>query len=155
VRWHYRDPALLWLFVPAYAIHLAEEFWAGPGLPAWIALLAGSRLPVSAFIAINAVAMILLVAGVRAATRTESAGWIVVAIATIVALNAVLHLLGSLVTGTYSPGMVSGVVVYLPLGMLTLIRAAHQQEPAAFARGAGACVVIHAIVAAVAFTATR
>jgi hypothetical protein len=155
MRWHYRDPALLWLFVPAYALHLVEELWAGPGLPAWIALLVGSRLPVPAFVAINAVAMILLIVGIRRATRTEDAGWIAVTVATIVALNAVLHLLGSIVTGTYSPGTVSGVVVYLPLGLLTLIRAAHQQDAAAFGRGVVAGLVIHAVVAALAFSATR
>jgi hypothetical protein len=29
VRWHYRDAGLLWLFVPAYLVHLAEEWFAG------------------------------------------------------------------------------------------------------------------------------
>jgi hypothetical protein len=154
MRWHYRDPLLLWLFVPAYLAHLAEEWWAGPGFPAWIAAFAGRPLPGAAFIAINATALVLLVAGIRAATRRESAGWIAVAIATVVSLNAVLHLLGSLAAGSYSPGMVTGIVIYVPLGLLTLLRASHQQSPPAFARGALAGIVIHAVVILAALAAT-
>ena len=152
-RWHYRDAALLWLFVPAYLAHLGEEFFAG--FPDWIRLIVGRPLPMTAFIAINAVALCLLIAAVRTAIRRESAGWMAVAIAAIVTLNALLHLLGSFATGTYSPGLITGVVLYLPLGQLTLLRAWHQQAPSAFARGVAVGVFIHAVVAAVAFAATR
>lgn len=155
MRWHYRDPLLLWLFVPAYLVHLAEEFWAGPGFPSWVRLIAGRTLPEAAFVAINAVALVLLLAGIRAATRRESRGWIAVAVATVATLNAVLHLLGSAATGTYSPGTISGVVVYLPLGVLTLIRAGHQQEAAAFGRGISAGLLVQLIVAALAFGFAR
>jgi hypothetical protein len=155
VRWHYRDPLLLWLFVPAYLVHLAEEYWAGPGLPAWFARILGRELPEAAFVAINGAAFVLLIAAVRAAARREAAGWIAVAVATVVSLNAVLHLLGALATASYSPGMISGVVVYLPLGLLTLIRAGHQQAPPAFARGIAAGIAFHALVIAVAYASTR
>ena len=153
MRWHYRDAALLWLFLPAYAAHLAEELLAR--FPSWIRLIVGRPLPMTAFIGINAVALLLLVAGIRAAIRRESAGWLAVAIATVVTLNALLHLIGSFVTGTYSPGLITGIVVYVPLGLLTLLRAWHQQAPGGFGRGIAAGVFIHAIVSAVAFAATR
>ena len=153
MRWHYRDAALLWLFVPAYLAHLAEEVFAG--FPEWIRLIVGRPLPMTAFIAINAVALVLLVIGIRIAIRRESAGWMAVAIAAVVALNALLHLFGSLVTGTYSPGLITGIVVYVPLGLLTLLRAWHQQASPEFARGVLAGVAIHAVVSAVAFVATR
>jgi hypothetical protein len=154
MRWHYRDALLLWLFVPAYLLHLAEEFFGGPGLPAWFALIIGRQLSQTAFLLINAVALVLLVASLRAAIRRESWGWVAVAVATLVTLNAVLHLLGSLATGTYSPGLVTGLVIYMPLGQLTLLRAWHQQPRATFARGVAAGVVIHAIVAAAAVITT-
>ena len=152
-RWHYRDAALLWLFVPAYLAHLAEEFFAG--FPYWIRLIVGRPLPMTAFLVINGVALCALIAAVRAAIRRESAGWMAVAIAAIVTLNALLHLLGSFVTGTYSPGLITAVVLYLPLGQLTLLRAWHHQPPATFVRGVAAGVFIHGIVAAVAFASTR
>lgn len=152
MRWHYRDPLLLWLFVPAYLAHLAEEWWAG--FPEWIAAFTGRPLPGEAFLAINAAALILLFAATMAATRRESAGWLAVAIATVFTLNAVLHLLGAFASASYSPGMVTGVVLYVPLGLLTLLRAWHQQLPSQFARGVAAGVAVHAVVIVVAFAAT-
>lgn len=152
MRWHYRDPLLLWLFVPAYLAHLAEEWWAG--FPEWIAAFAGRPLPGEAFLAMNAAALLLLFAATMAATRRESAGWLAVAIATVFTLNAVLHLLGAFASASYSPGMVTGVVLYVPLGLLTLLRAWHQQPPSQFARGVAAGVAVHAVVIVVAFAAT-
>jgi hypothetical protein len=155
MRWHYRDAALLWLFPPAYLAHLAEEFWAGPGLPAWFAQVAGRPLPEAAFLAINTVAFALLLAGTVAAIRREEGGWIPVAVATVVTINALLHVAGSVLTGTYSPGLITGIVFYLPLGQLLLIRALHQMEPDRFRRGVIAGVAIHAAVVILAATLTR
>ena len=59
MRWHYRDPLLVWLFIPAYALHVLEE-WIG-GFPEWVAFFAGAPLPRSAFALINAAAMFLMI----------------------------------------------------------------------------------------------
>jgi hypothetical protein len=146
MRWHYRDAALVWLFTPAYLLHLAEELWAGEGFPVWFARIVGRPLPLNAFLAINALAFVVLVAGTLAAVRRESEGWIAVAVATVVSINALLHLTGSVVTRSYSPGLITGIVLYLPLGQLLLIRALHQVEPPRFTRGVLAGVGIHAAV---------
>jgi hypothetical protein len=72
VRWHYRDAGLLWLFVPAYLVHVGEE-WFG-GFPAWIGTVVGRPLPESAFLIINGVGLVLLAGGIRAAIRAERYG---------------------------------------------------------------------------------
>jgi Protein of unknown function with HXXEE motif len=150
MRWHYRDGPLLWVFPPAYLAHLAEEVWAGPGFPEWFALVAGRPLPRGAFAAINLIAFAVLLAGIRAAIHRESAGWIAIAIASVVSLNALLHIAGSVLTGTYSPGLITGVVLYLPAGQLLLIRGLHQVEPPRFIRGvmAGIAIQIAVVIAA-------
>jgi len=153
VRWHYRDAGLLWLFVPAYLIHLAEE-WFG-GFPAWVALIVERPVPETAFVAINAVALMLVIIGLRAATQAEANGWIAVAVATIVLVNTFFHLVGAALTSSYSPGVISAVVLYVPLGSLTMIRALDQSSRAQLARGIQIGVVIHAIVFIVAFASTR
>lgn len=145
MRWHYRDPALVWLFVAAYLAHLIEEY-AG-GFPDWFARLSGAPLPVPAFLAINAVAFIVLVAVVAAVTRREACGWMAIGVATVALVNSVGHLLGSLLTGTYSPGLITGVVLYMPLGQLALIRAWHQAPPETFRRGVIAGLLAQAAVA--------
>jgi hypothetical protein len=54
--------------------------------------------------------------------RRPSRAPLVVALATIVTINATLHLGGALLTVSYSPGIVSGVVLWLPLGVSALVR---------------------------------
>jgi hypothetical protein len=153
VRWHYRDPLLLWLFLPAYLLHVIEEYLAG--FPAWFRAIAGQPLPVPAFAAINAVGITVLVTAIIAATRHERLGWIAVAIAMVAVINPLAHLVASILTATYSPGLVSGVVFWLPLGQLLLLRAWYQADGAALRRGVLAGLVVHGIVTATAFALSR
>jgi hypothetical protein len=155
VRWHYRDPLLLWLFPAAFAAHVVEESLAGETFPVWLARVAGEPLPFGAFLVINLVGVIVVAGAVGAATRRESAGWLAVAIATLVSLNALLHLAGTVVTAAYSPGLITAVVLYAPLGGLTLLRAGHQMPRAPFLSGVCAGVLAHALVSAVAFWLAR
>ena len=148
MRWQYRDPALVWLFLPAYVAHLAEEYFGG--FPEWLALTIGRPVPRADFLAINAVALVVFIIAIRAATRRESLGWLAIAIATILLVNGIAHMLGSIVTGTYSPGLITGVVLYLPLSQLALIRAWDQAPPTFFRRGVLAGLAAHAVVVAVA-----
>jgi len=153
VRWHYRDAALLWLFVPAYVLHMAEE-WFG-GFPLWIGKIVGHPLQETAYVVINGIALVLVVLGIRAAVQSERYGWVGVAIATIALINTVAHAAGAAVTGSYSPGLISAVVLYVPLGALTIMRAFDQAPRAQVTRGVVAGIVIHTIVFAVGFACAR
>lgn len=144
MRWHYRDPPLVWLLVGAYAAHVVEE-WFG-GFPQWFAVLAGRPLPADAFLTINAIALVVMAASAAAATRRESFGWLAIAIATIELVNGIAHLLGSIVTTSYSPGVITGVILYVPLAQLALLRAWGQVAHAFFWRGVAAGVLAHVIV---------
>lgn len=146
VRLHYRDPPLVWLFLAAYVAHLSEELFAGPGLPLWLARIVGQPVPMPAFIAINTAAVAAMIVGIRAAVRREEAGWVVVAIATIVLTNAIAHLIGSIITGTYSPGLITGFVLYVPLASIALLRAGYQAEGRMFQVGVMAGLLIHLLV---------
>lgn len=145
VKWHYRDPPLVWLLVASYAAHLAEEYIGG--FPEWFAVLAGRPMPRDVFVTINAVAFAAMAVAARAATRREGLGWLAIGIATILFVNGVAHLLASLATGTYSPGLITGVVLYVLLGQLALVRAWHQVPPPFFRRGVIAGPAAHAVVA--------
>lgn len=152
MTWTYREPALVWLLVASYAAHLVEEYVGG--FPEWFALIRGSPLPLEAFLAINAVGLAAMAAAARAATRREDLGWLGIGIATIVLLNGVAHLLASLVTATYSPGLLTGLVLYLPLGQFALVRAWHQAPTPCFWRGVTAGVAAHTLVTMTALALT-
>jgi hypothetical protein len=153
MRWEYRDGSLLWLFVPAYIIHVAEEWFAG--FAAWVAQFAGRPVPGDAFFAINGIALLLLIAAVRASTRNQSNGWMAIAIATIALVNTMSHAAGAVFTQSYSPGLVSAVILYVPLGTLTMIRAWDQAPATQLTRGIVAGMSLHALVFIVAFASAR
>lgn len=152
MRWHYRDAGLLWPLVAAYALHVAEE-WFG-GFPDWLQLVVGRPMPGTAFLIINAVAFVLLIAGIRSATQSERSGWIAIAVATIFLVNALAHAAGAVLTRSYAPGLISAVVLYVPLGALTMIRAVDQADRAQISRGVIAGVGIHLLVFVLAWGST-
>src|SRR3989442_14071860 len=144
MRWHYRDAALLWLFPPAYAVHVVEELVAGEGFPVWVARIVGSPLPLRGFLLLNFVGMVLLLAAVRRAIRDERSGWLAIAVGTIAAVNGIAHVLGTLITGRYSPRLILGVVLFGPRCALTLLKAGSQAHPGTLTPGvcAGATVSV-------------
>ena len=99
--------------------------------------------------------MVLAVLGIRMAVRAERFGWIAIAMATVFLINTLSHLAGSVVTGTYSPGLFSAVILYLPLASVTLIRAADQASREYVLHGVAAGALIHAAVFIVAYAATN
>jgi hypothetical protein len=148
-----RPAVMAWLLPLSYALHLLEE-WFG-GFRDWIAMFAGSPLPATAFIVINAIAMVLMIAATWASTTRTGYSWAGIAVATVLVVNALAHAFGTLVTSSYSPGLVTALLLYLPLAGLVLLRASSRADRAAFRTGVVTGFAIHALVFLVAFLSTR
>lgn len=133
----------------AYVIHLVEEVFGG--LPAWAIDVLGRGIPADRFIAINATAFVLFVAGTIGYLRFGRARWFPTALATILTANGVLHALAALYFGGYAPGVITGLVLYLPLGAIILRGARRSLTPALFKRAVVAGLLFHGLVSAVAF----
>lgn len=103
----------VWLFPLAYGLHIAEEYWLH--FPAWVSQHSGSFVSNPRFLLLNGVFWVLMVVAVVAIRARTSMAWLVVTLAAILGINAALHLLGSLVTGTWSPGSITAALLYLPL----------------------------------------
>lgn len=111
-----------WLFPATYAIHIWEEWLGGEGFPAWMARIAGVELAMGEFLLWNAVALLLMSVSIFLTLRFKSLNWLLLAYGTSFLLNALSHLVMSLYTTSYSPGLVSGLLLWLPLGALALFR---------------------------------
>ena len=111
-----------WLFPATYALHILEELWGGEGFTAWMARVAGVELAPGRFLVWNALAFLLMAAGVLLAERFRHLRWLLLAYAVAFTLNALSHLAASLYTASYSPGLFSGLLLWLPLGALALLR---------------------------------
>jgi len=133
----------LWLFPASYAIHIAEEGLAGERFYRWIGRVTGREVSPGVFAGANLAYEAAMVMIVRWARAREDASWVVPALGTITAVNGIGHLAGSVATRSYSPGTVSGVGLWAPLGLFAVLRSRQLLPRPVWRRGimAGALVL--------------
>ena len=142
-----------WLFPLSYLAHIAEEYWGG--FPAWIARFWGVESSVANFLSWNGGALVMMCVGVALALWTKSYRWLLVSFGTVVLINGFVHALASVVTWSYSPGLVTGLLLYVPLGLFTLRRARGSVNARSLRAGVIVGVVMHAAVVLLAFGFAR
>jgi Protein of unknown function with HXXEE motif len=142
-----------WLFPVSYLAHIAEEYWGG--FPAWIARFWGVESSNANFLSWNGGALVMMCVGVALVLVTKSYRWLLVSFGTVVLINAVSHLLGSVWTWSYSPGLITGLLLYVPLGLFTLLRAKRSVNARTLRAGLIVGIVMHAVVVLLAFGFAR
>src|SRR6185436_18733268 len=110
-----------WLFPVTYLIHIAEEYWGGEGYPAYILRVRGVHLSPNRFLAVQALGAVLMAAGVILARRFNFSNMMVIIMASIVLVNGLTHIATSLSNGGYNPGLISSILIWLPLGIYVLV----------------------------------
>ena len=135
----------------SYLLHLGEEWWGGEGFAAWTARAVGSPVSTTRFLVLNGIVWpVFLMLTIVAILRPRWA-WFPVAFATVVLINAALHVLGTLASASYSPGSITGALLYVPVGIAALVHGKRVVSPPAFRGGVVLGVLIHAAVVVVAF----
>jgi hypothetical protein len=129
------------LFPLAYGLHIAEEY--SFHFPAYAANLTGRLMSNPQFLLINSVFWLLMVTAVVLVLAQPSVAWLVVTLASVLGINAALHIVGSVVTFTYSPGTVSAALLYVPLVVYALRQVLPHISRRAAVRAAALGAVIH------------
>lgn len=137
-----------WWFPVTYALHVAEEYWGGESFPRWISRLAQVQFTAPAFVRLNAVAMGAMLVAVWCLHRGRCRP-LAATLGAIVLINGLAHTIGSLVTWSYSPGLVTGLFLWVPLGVAALRRAHGELGRGWLWSGIGAGVGVHALVSSV------
>lgn len=137
----------LW-FPATYLLHATEEYCCGETFPAWISRLAGVHFTAEGFLWLNGIAMVAMLVAARLAALPRTR-WLLAALATVVVINAMAHLVGSLATWSYSPGVVTGTLLWLPLGATTLHRARTELSRRGLCGGIAAGILAHGAVSGV------
>ena len=145
----------VWLFPATYAVHIAEEYFGGEGFAAWASQRTELHFAPPMFLAINAVAMAAMLAVSWVAASRPAFSWLVTTLGTVVALNGTLHVVTSVVTRSYSPGAVSGLLLWIPLGAWALVRSRRWLELKVFVAAVLLGVLAHGTVTGVAVSASR
>ena len=115
----------LWLFVITYVLHIAEEYWGGEGYSAYLLRTKGVYMSPSRFLIVQGIGVVLMIAGVLIAKRLRFPNALAIIYAATVLGNAVTHIVNSLRTFEYEPGLISSIVVWLPLGLFTILYFRH------------------------------
>jgi hypothetical protein len=144
----------LWLFPATYIVHILEEALAGERFHRWIGRVLHRALTLRAFLALNAVLLAAMVAA-TIAIRAGRAFWLLPCLGAITAINGIGHAAGTALTRRYSPGTVSGLVLWLPLGLAALALSRPALPMGIWLLGVAAGILISAAVALVAFKLSR
>lgn len=138
----------IWLFPLTYLCHIAEEVWGGQGFAAWVDGAAGLHMTGEQLVVLNAIGWVALTIGVALVSRSLKWRWVLTALAGIVLTNFLLHAIGSIVTRSYSPGLITSGILWLPLGLFALLHEWRHAATSTFVKGLIAVVVFHALVLA-------
>ncbi len=109
---------LAMLLPVAFGIHVIEE---APGFVQWFNSLVSPGISQRLFLRVNATAfaVTLVLGGLVAVSRQAAIAALAVAwVGFLLLANGVFHLVGTLVHWRYSPGVVTGTLIYLPLSFL-------------------------------------
>jgi hypothetical protein len=110
------------LFPLTYALHIAEEYWGGEGYPAYLLQVHGVHFSAARFWVWQSVGIVLMIAGVFLAHRLNFPHLLLIILATVFFKNALTHIVRSALRTTYEPGLVTSILLWVPLGATTLIQ---------------------------------
>ncbi len=109
---------LFWLLPVAAILHITEEFIFPGGFVAWYRNYrhaVSSSITATYLVVVNAIFVIACLLPFALGPLRGVALWLTMA--SVVFVNALFHIRGSIQTGQYSPGVVTSVLMYIPLSI--------------------------------------
>jgi uncharacterized protein with HXXEE motif len=133
----------LWLFPLAYLLHILEEVTGVEGSH-------GINLSLNLFLILSAGAWLLMTCGVVLARRFGFPQFMGVCLGATVFLNGLVHIVQSVINRGYDAGVISGSVIFIPLGLATLIRLRKSMRPRRYMVGVFLGITLQTIATIVA-----
>jgi hypothetical protein len=158
INWHRQERlelTLAWLFPLTYLIHVAEEFLAGVALATSPSKIRGANLTPTQFLLLNGAAFLLMIAGMFISQRLKFRSWLMVCLGMVVLVNGLFHAAAGLRIAGYNPGLISGLLIWMPLGILTLICLKKRVRPSKYWTALAIGVIINVIVLVIARSGRR
>jgi hypothetical protein len=142
---------LVWLLPFTYSLHIVEEYFAGGGLPNWFSNVFNATISNDDFILINTIALSGVIAFSIIYQFFKQNNVLFLALVTLFFANGIIHLLSSIFSLTYSPGTVTGLILYIPVGIFLFKRILPLLSYNQRVTGISIGIFIHIIVAIIAF----
>jgi len=112
---------IFWAILGAALIHVGEEYLGG-----WVDWVQSfAPVTVTQFVIVNAAFVLLCIAGSIVGARSLLFS---LSVASLIFINALLHLVMTVITKRYSPGVVSAALLYIPLALLAYYLSANSGQ---------------------------
>ena len=113
--------AWLTLFPLTYLTHIAEEYWGGGGYSKYLLTTYSVELSPQHFLWLQALGVSLMGLGVVVGISLRFPITMLAMLSAIVLGNALVHTIRSIKEWMYTPGLITAVALWLPLGFISLI----------------------------------
>ena len=145
----------LWLFPVTYVIHIAEEYWGGEGYSAYLFRLRGVQLSPARFLIFQSLGVVLIVVGVIVSQQFRFPRFMLCLLGALVLFNGITHTVTAIRHGGYGPGVVSCLLIWIPLGLVTLFRLYSQMTTVRYVKAVAIGFAINALMALIALRGGR
>jgi len=105
----------LWLFLLVYPLHIIEEIRG-------VGAFRGINLSLKQFFTLSGAACLLMVIGILLAQRFRFPQLLEIVFGTVFLLNGLSHIINSVVIRGYDAGLITGTLIFIPLGVTSLVR---------------------------------
>ncbi len=138
-----------WLFPLTYLLHVAEEYWGGEGYSAYLLRLRGVQFSPTRFLVVQSIGLALMIVGIVLARRLHFPNLLSVILGSVVLVNGLTHTILSVSYTEYVPGLITSILLWIPLGITTLVRLRRTMRQARYwlciALGVGINVIIELV----------
>ena len=141
---------IAWSLPLLYLVHALEEFYVGERFPVWFSRVLHADLSDADFILINTIGVSAFFFVVLIYSIYRKNTIMVIGLGSVLFINGFVHLFSSIISGSYSPGTISGLFLYIPMGFLLFFRTMPPLTPQQRITGLAMGGLIHVVVAAVA-----
>lgn len=125
----------LWLYPATLVVHLLEERLGGARFYEWVERAPGAELTAGEFLGLTTFAVLGLTALTLTMLRWEGWRFLAVSVAVAFFLNSISHIVNSMIAGSYTSGLITGIIVWWPLTWFALRRCRQLLTPGAFRTG--------------------
>ena len=122
----------IWAFPITFLIHISEEYFGGEGYSGYLLRLRGITLSPQRFLVGQAIAFALMIVGIILAKHLKFLNYMIVILGAVVLVNALTHCVQTVAHGQYVPGLVTAIILWLPLGMITLLGFKSQMKASSY-----------------------
>jgi len=109
------------LFPVTYFFHILEEYYGGEGYSVYLLRLRGIHLSPTRFLLVQTIGLTLMIVGIILARRLRFPNQLSVILGAVTLVNGLTHLILSLVYSEYVPGLITSLILWIPLGLVTLV----------------------------------